>query len=299
MDEEETTTGDKPICKYGENCYRKNPEHFKCFSHPKELLRSRSDGGIPKSSNSIFDGESSNQKKRKIEEPIFRESSPKKGLFESKRSEILLRQYNELNCLDEEYKKRHKTLLEEWENRKRELQDRHRKELEKMETGTETPSSSALTTTPSRKSFIDLVELRLPVTPLSAKSKEKTSPSLVREHFVSSNKKPANSPSKRPIPLVLDDGPEASTEEEVEKIEGSQQQPDEKYITTHELRKERTFKQTGLLTRSPSTTGKKRNKNERKKKAKQLMQFRPFFRFGCCRLLQGICRIESRTEESD
>ena len=25
---------DKPVCKYGASCYRKNPDHFKQFSHP-------------------------------------------------------------------------------------------------------------------------------------------------------------------------------------------------------------------------------------------------------------------------
>lgn len=25
---------DKPPCKYGSECYRKNPEHFEKFSHP-------------------------------------------------------------------------------------------------------------------------------------------------------------------------------------------------------------------------------------------------------------------------
>ena len=25
----------KPLCKFGENCYRKNPQHLKQFRHPK------------------------------------------------------------------------------------------------------------------------------------------------------------------------------------------------------------------------------------------------------------------------
>jgi hypothetical protein len=24
----------KPVCKYGASCYRKNPDHFKQYSHP-------------------------------------------------------------------------------------------------------------------------------------------------------------------------------------------------------------------------------------------------------------------------
>ena len=27
----------KPLCKYGSECYRKNPEHFEKFSHPGNL----------------------------------------------------------------------------------------------------------------------------------------------------------------------------------------------------------------------------------------------------------------------
>ena len=27
----------KPPCKYGSDCYRKNPEHFEKFSHPGKL----------------------------------------------------------------------------------------------------------------------------------------------------------------------------------------------------------------------------------------------------------------------
>ena len=26
--------GEKPVCKYGESCYRKNPQHFLEFDHP-------------------------------------------------------------------------------------------------------------------------------------------------------------------------------------------------------------------------------------------------------------------------
>ena len=28
----------KPMCKYGEKCYRKNPQHFKEFQHSKCML---------------------------------------------------------------------------------------------------------------------------------------------------------------------------------------------------------------------------------------------------------------------
>ena len=30
----ETEVVNKPPCKYGSECYRKNPEHFEKFSHP-------------------------------------------------------------------------------------------------------------------------------------------------------------------------------------------------------------------------------------------------------------------------
>ena len=38
---------DKPVCKYGASCYRKNPDHFKQFSHPgrEEAEQGTEDGG--------------------------------------------------------------------------------------------------------------------------------------------------------------------------------------------------------------------------------------------------------------
>jgi hypothetical protein len=36
-DDEDYSDDNREMCKYGENCYRKNPDHFKQFKHPKRL----------------------------------------------------------------------------------------------------------------------------------------------------------------------------------------------------------------------------------------------------------------------
>ena len=35
----------RPVCKYGASCYRKNPDHFKQFSHPGREKAQQGDGG--------------------------------------------------------------------------------------------------------------------------------------------------------------------------------------------------------------------------------------------------------------
>ncbi|XP_033127505.1 histone PARylation factor 1-like [Anneissia japonica] len=73
--EEENTI---PICKYGANCYRKNPDHFKQFSHPK------------RKPDIIVDASPS--KKRKIEEETDdkeRQTSEDKDVDEDKDEDIL------------------------------------------------------------------------------------------------------------------------------------------------------------------------------------------------------------------
>ena len=32
----EMAGNDKPVCKYGSSCYRKNPNHFKQYLHPED-----------------------------------------------------------------------------------------------------------------------------------------------------------------------------------------------------------------------------------------------------------------------
>ena len=38
----------KPVCQYGASCYRKNPDHFKQYSHPGRSERERKAEEEPK-----------------------------------------------------------------------------------------------------------------------------------------------------------------------------------------------------------------------------------------------------------
>ena len=65
MADDTRPVGKRPLCKYGRDCYRKNPSHFKEYSHPDVPQDQSSDDVI------IISDESPPAKKHKNEPPLI------------------------------------------------------------------------------------------------------------------------------------------------------------------------------------------------------------------------------------
>ena len=59
-----TISTDRPICKYGDKCYRKHPEHLKAFRHPTVEQSKNEEPQIPSSSTTFDDDDQDEVEKR-------------------------------------------------------------------------------------------------------------------------------------------------------------------------------------------------------------------------------------------
>jgi len=48
VDNEDEIDDGRPVCQYDERCYRRNPQHFKEYRHPKKKAMERNGGSAPK-----------------------------------------------------------------------------------------------------------------------------------------------------------------------------------------------------------------------------------------------------------